>query len=102
MKCKKREEGFAVRSGAAHMLNSFDAYRAAQDASTAGVVLNRLFQATFAVAKRVRTETNIGANAVSVASAASCAAPPATPPAGVWSCNRKRAGLKSGLNCVVQ
>jgi glutamyl-tRNA reductase len=34
------------------------------------VVLNRLFQATFTVAKRVRTETNIGANAVSVASAA--------------------------------
>ncbi|GLC47890.1 hypothetical protein PLESTB_000036800 [Pleodorina starrii] len=28
-KCKKREEGFAVRSGAAHMLNTFDAYRAA-------------------------------------------------------------------------
>ena len=47
-----------------------DAYRAAQAAGTAGVVLNRLFQATFAVAKRVRTETNIGANAVSVASAA--------------------------------
>jgi hypothetical protein len=33
-------------------------------------VLNRLFQATFSVAKRVRTETQIGANAVSVASAA--------------------------------
>ena len=47
-----------------------DAYRAAQDAGTAGVFLNRLFQSTFAVAKRVRTETNIGANAVSVASAA--------------------------------
>ena len=47
-----------------------DAYRAAQDAGTAGTLLNRLFQATFAVAKRVRTETGIGANAVSVASAA--------------------------------
>lgn len=47
-----------------------DAYRAAQEAGTAGVFLNRLFQSTFAVAKRVRTETNIGANAVSVASAA--------------------------------
>jgi glutamyl-tRNA reductase len=47
-----------------------DAYRAAQEAGTAGVLLNRLFQSTFAVAKRVRTETNIGANAVSVASAA--------------------------------
>jgi glutamyl-tRNA reductase len=47
-----------------------DAYRAAQDAGTVGVTLNRLFQAAFSVAKRVRTETEIGANAVSVASAA--------------------------------
>lgn len=46
-----------------------DAYRAAHDAGTAGPLLNRLFQATFAVAKRVRTETRIGASAVSVASA---------------------------------
>ena len=47
-----------------------DAYRAALDSGTSGPVLNRLFQATFSVAKRVRTETRIGANAVSVASAA--------------------------------
>ena len=47
-----------------------DAYRAAHDAGTAGPLLNRLFQATFAVAKRVRTETRVGASAVSVASAA--------------------------------
>jgi glutamyl-tRNA reductase len=47
-----------------------DAYRAAQEAGTTGPVLNRLFQAAFSVAKRVRTETEIGANAVSVASAA--------------------------------
>ena len=47
-----------------------DAYRAAQDAGTAGPHLNRLFQATFSVAKRVRTETRVGANAVSVAYAA--------------------------------
>ena len=47
-----------------------DAYRTAQEAGTTGPVLNRLFQATFSVAKRVRTETQIGANAVSVASAA--------------------------------
>ncbi len=47
-----------------------DAYRAAQEAGTAGPMLNRLFQAAFSVAKRVRTETQIGANAVSVASAA--------------------------------
>ncbi len=46
-----------------------DAYRAAQQAGTAGSLLNRLFQSTFAVAKRVRTETAIGAAAVSVASA---------------------------------
>jgi glutamyl-tRNA reductase len=47
-----------------------DAYRTAQEAGTTGPVLNRLFQAAFSVAKRVRTETQIGANAVSVASAA--------------------------------
>jgi glutamyl-tRNA reductase len=47
-----------------------DAYRAAQQAGTTGPTLNRLFQAAFSVAKRVRTETEIGANAVSVASAA--------------------------------
>jgi len=47
-----------------------DAYRTAQDAGTTGPTLNRLFQAAFSVAKRVRTETQIGANAVSVASAA--------------------------------
>jgi glutamyl-tRNA reductase len=46
-----------------------DAYRAAQQSGTAGGRLNRLFQAAFAVAKRVRTETAIGAAAVSVASA---------------------------------
>jgi glutamyl-tRNA reductase len=46
-----------------------DAYRAAQRAATAGPELNALFQATFAVAKRIRTETAIGASAVSVASA---------------------------------
>jgi len=46
-----------------------DAYRAARQAGTAGSLLNRLFQTTFSVAKRVRTETAIGASAVSVASA---------------------------------
>jgi glutamyl-tRNA reductase len=46
-----------------------DAYRAAQHAGTAGTTLNRLFQTTFSVAKRVRNETAIGASAVSVASA---------------------------------
>jgi glutamyl-tRNA reductase len=46
-----------------------DAYRAATQAGTAGPLLNRLLQQTFAVAKQVRTETAIGASAVSVASA---------------------------------
>jgi glutamyl-tRNA reductase len=47
-----------------------DAYRIAQEAGTTGPELNRLFQAAFSVAKRVRTDTEIGANAVSVAYAA--------------------------------
>jgi glutamyl-tRNA reductase len=56
--------------GEPQILGQFkDAYRAAQQAHTAGTLLNRLFQTTFAVAKRVRTETAIGASAVSVASA---------------------------------
>lgn len=46
-----------------------DAYRASQQAGTAGPLLNRLFQTTFSVAKQVRSETAIGASAVSVASA---------------------------------
>jgi glutamyl-tRNA reductase len=72
------EHAFAVASGLDSMVlgepqilgQLKDAYRAAQDTGTAGPVLNRLFQSTFSVAKRVRTETRIGANAVSVASAA--------------------------------
>jgi len=47
-----------------------DAFAAAHKAGTTGKILNRLFQQTFAVAKQVRTETAIGASAVSVASAA--------------------------------
>jgi glutamyl-tRNA reductase len=47
-----------------------DAYRLAQAAGSTGPVLNKLFQASFSAAKRVRTETRIGANAVSIASAA--------------------------------
>jgi glutamyl-tRNA reductase len=72
------EHAFAVASGLDSMVlgepqilgQLKDAYRAAQTAGTAGPLLNRLFQATFSVAKRVRTETRIGANAVSVAYAA--------------------------------
>src|SRR5690606_14316821 len=47
-----------------------DAYRAAFEQKTTGPYLNRLLQTAFSVAKRVRTHTRIGANAVSVASAA--------------------------------
>ena len=47
-----------------------DAYRAALDQGVTGTYLNRLLQTAFSVAKRVRTQTRIGANAVSVASAA--------------------------------
>jgi glutamyl-tRNA reductase len=47
-----------------------DAFRDAQQAGTVGQQLSRLFQHTFSVAKKVRTDTEIGANPVSVASAA--------------------------------
>jgi glutamyl-tRNA reductase len=47
-----------------------DAFAAAHKAGTTGKILNRLFQQTFSVAKVVRTDTAIGASAVSVASAA--------------------------------
>lgn len=47
-----------------------DAYRAAAEAGTSRTVLNRLLHKTFQVAKRVRTETNIGGAAVSVSYAA--------------------------------
>lgn len=47
-----------------------DAYRAALDQKVTGPYLNRAMQTAFSVAKRVRTQTRIGANAVSVASAA--------------------------------
>jgi glutamyl-tRNA reductase len=46
-----------------------DAYRIAQASGSTGPILNKLFQAAFSAAKRVRTETRIGANAVSLASA---------------------------------
>ncbi len=47
-----------------------DAYRQAQQASSVGSQLSRLFQHTFSVAKKVRTDTEIGSNPVSVAYAA--------------------------------
>jgi len=47
-----------------------DAFRLAQDADTVGPTLTRLFHHTFSVAKKVRTDTDIGSNPVSVAYAA--------------------------------
>lgn len=46
------------------------AYNQARNAGTVNPLFERLFQKTFAVAKQVRTDTDIGANAVSVAFAA--------------------------------
>lgn len=47
-----------------------EAWAAARSAGTLGTQLDRLFQHAFATAKRARTDTRIGANPVSVASAA--------------------------------
>ena len=46
------------------------AFSVAHQAGTTGKILNRLFQHTFSVAKQIRTDTAIGASAVSVAFAA--------------------------------
>ena len=45
------------------------AVRHAESAGTLGLVLNRLFQRTFAVAKDVRTQTDIGSASISMAAA---------------------------------
>src|SRR5919197_2322189 len=47
-----------------------EAHTVAADAQTAGPFLNRLFHSSFAVGKRVRTETALGSGAVSVSYAA--------------------------------
>jgi glutamyl-tRNA reductase len=47
-----------------------ESYRVAQETGSTGIYLNHLFERSFAVAKRVRTETRIGENAVSVSYAA--------------------------------
>jgi glutamyl-tRNA reductase len=44
--------------------------RTAENAGTLGTHLSRLFQTTFSVAKQVRTETALGAQSISIASAA--------------------------------
>jgi glutamyl-tRNA reductase len=46
------------------------AARSAEAAGTLGLVLGKLFQRSFAVAKEVRTTTRVGANSVSMAAAA--------------------------------
>ncbi len=46
-----------------------DAVRAAEAAGSLGTTLNQLFQRTFAVAKDVRTSTEIGAHSISMAAA---------------------------------
>jgi len=46
------------------------AYKAAAELSTVGPVLNKFINKSFSVAKRVRTETNIGSSAVSISYAA--------------------------------
>ena len=65
-----------------------EAHTSATEARTAGPVLNRLFHASFAVGKRVRTETGLGSGAVSVSYAAVALA-------------RKIFGDLSGRNVVV-
>ena len=47
-----------------------DAVRAAADAGALGTTLNQLFQRSFAVAKEVRTSTEIGAHSICMAAAA--------------------------------
>jgi len=47
-----------------------EAVRVAESAGTLGTLLNKLFQRSFAVAKEVRSTTRVGANSVSMATAA--------------------------------
>lgn len=47
-----------------------EAVRCAESAGSLGLVLNRLFQRTFAVAKDVRSQTDIGSASISMAAAA--------------------------------
>ncbi len=47
-----------------------DAYSYSLQYNSAGTIINKLFHKTFSVAKRIRTETNIGSSAVSISFAA--------------------------------
>ena len=56
--------------GEAQILGQFkDAVRAAEQAGALGTTLNQLFQRSFAVAKEVRTSTEVGAHSISMAAA---------------------------------
>jgi glutamyl-tRNA reductase len=71
------EHAFRVASGLDSMVlgepqilgQMKDAVRSAEKAGTLGLVLHKLFQQTFSVAKEVRTRTEIGAASVSLAAA---------------------------------
>jgi len=75
---KAVEHAFRVASGLESMVlgepqilgQLKDAVRTAESAGSLGLVLNRLFQRTFAVAKDVRTQTDIGSASISMAAAA--------------------------------
>lgn len=57
--------------GEPQILGQFkESVRIAQEAGTLGTLLHKLFQRTFEVAKEVRTNTEIGANSVSMSAAA--------------------------------
>jgi len=57
--------------GEPQILGQFkDAVRAAEEAGALGQTLNQLFQRSFAVAKEVRSSTEIGAHSISMAAAA--------------------------------
>lgn len=56
--------------GEPQILGQFkQAVKVAEDAGTLGTLLHKLFQRTFAVAKEVRTNTDIGTNSLSMAAA---------------------------------
>src|SRR5215212_106568 len=56
--------------GEPQILGQFkEAVRSAEAAGTLGLVLNKLFQRTFSVAKEVRTHTDIGGASISMAAA---------------------------------
>ena len=75
---KAVEHAFRVASGLESMVlgepqilgQLKQAVRTAESAGSLGLVLNRLFQRTFAVAKDVRSQTDIGSASISMAAAA--------------------------------